>query len=147
MAGTCERVPHVEAGVVLILAIRNVTRGGLLAGRAGVADSTWSRLVGLLNRSSLESGEGLWITPTAAIHTVGMRFPIDVVFLGEMRESGNRAEEKLRRVCRVRRVYKGLHPWRMTRYVWGSESVLELPAGVVAATQTEVGDELEFQRA
>jgi uncharacterized membrane protein (UPF0127 family) len=34
----------------------------------------------------------------------------------------------------------------MTRYVWGSESVLELPAGVVAATQTEVGDELEFQR-
>ena len=130
---------------LLTLAIRNRTRGGLLAGRAGVADTTWSRLVGLLNRGSLEAGEGLWIVPTAAIHTVGMRFPIDALFLGEMRDDG--VGEKPRRVCRVRRVYQGLPPWRLTRYVWGSESVLELPAGVVAASGTEVGDELEFQRA
>jgi uncharacterized membrane protein (UPF0127 family) len=129
-----------ESGVGLILAIRNVTRGSLLADRAGVAGTTWSRLKGLLNRSSLESGEGLWI-PTTAIHTVGMRFPIDAVFLGAMREGGGHGK-----VCCVRRVYRGLRPWRMTRYVWGSESVLELPAGVVAATHTEVGDELEFQR-
>jgi len=136
------RVPHAEWGVGLILAIRNVTRGGLLAERAGVTGTTWSRLMGLLNRSSLEAGEGLWI-PTAAIHTVGMRFPIDAIFLGAMRESDG---PQGKRICRVRRVYQGLRPWRMTRYVWGSESVLELPAGVVAATQTEVGDELEFQR-
>ncbi len=118
-----------------------------MAERAGVADSAWTRLVGLLNRASLESGEGLWIVPTAAIHTVGMRFPIDAVFLSEMRELNGCAPESRRRVCMVRRVYRGLRPWRLTRYVWGSQSVLELPAGVVAATQTEVGDELEFQRA
>ena len=128
---------------MLTLAIRNRTRGGLLAERAGVADTTWSRLVGLLNRASLEAGEGLWI-PTAAIHTMGMRFPIDALFLSEMRDDGTQGSP--RRLCRVRRVYQRLRPWRMTRYVWGSESVLELPAGVVAATRTEVGDELEFQR-
>jgi uncharacterized membrane protein (UPF0127 family) len=116
-----------------------------LAECAGVADTTWSRLVGLLNRQSLEAGEGLWIIPTAAVHTMGMRFPIDALFLSEMRD--DRAGEKPRRVCRVRRVYRELPPWRLTRYVWGSKSVLELPAGVVAATGTEVGDELEFQRA
>jgi uncharacterized protein len=133
-------------GNVLTLVIRNRTRGSLLAERAGVAGTSWSRLVGLLNRSSLAMGEALWIIPTAAIHTVGMRFPIDVLFLGALRESGPPGGTP-RRACQVRRVYERLPPWRMTRYVWGSESVLELPAGVVAATRTEVGDELEFQRA
>lgn len=128
--------------VAVMLGIRNRTRGTVLADRAGVADSTWTRLVGLLNRSTLAPGEGLWLLPTSSIHTVGMRFPIDALFLGPMR-----MEPEKRRACQVQRIYHALHPWRITRYVWGSESVLELPAGVIAATRTEVGDELEFQRA
>jgi len=113
----------------------------LLAKSAKVADGTWSRLVGLLNRSSLAVGEGLWIAPTSAIHTVGMRFSIDALFLGPLGQS-----EQHVRVCRVRRIYHSLAPQRLTRYVWGSESVLELPAGVAAASRTEVGDELELER-
>src|SRR5258706_706103 len=127
---------------VLMLGIRNRTRGTVLADRAGIADSTWTRLVGLLNRPALSSGEGLWLTPTSSIHTVGMRFPIDAVFLGPMR-----TEPEKRRACRVERIYRALGPWRVTRYVWGSERALELPAGVIAASRTEVGGELEFQRA
>ncbi len=132
--------------VAFNLSIRNRTKGGLLAARARVADRTWPRLVGLLDRASMEPGEGLWIAPTFAIHTVGMRFPIDAVFLSELRdEPGARAQRT--RVCKVRRVYRGLRPWRLTRLVWGSSSVLELPAGMADATGTEPGDELEFQRA
>ena len=127
------------------LRVANQTKGRVLADRADIADTSAKRRTGLLKHSRLEPGEGLWIVPTAAIHTVGMRFSIDALFLSEMRD--DRVGEKPRRVCRVRRVYRGLRPWRLTRYVWGSESVLELPAGVVAATGTEVGDELEFQRA
>src|SRR6266404_7716231 len=104
------------------LGIRNRTRGTLLATRALVADGTWTRLVGLLNRSSLEPGEGLWLAPTAAIHTVGMRFSIDAIFLGAMEAAGSAGPAC--RVCRVSRVYHGLAPWRMTRYVWGAASVL-----------------------
>ena len=107
-----------------------------------MADSTWTRLLGLLNRSALAPGEGLWLFPTSSIHTVGMRFPIDAVFLGPLW-----TEPEKRRACQVHRIYHALDPWRITRYVWGSESVLELPAGVAAATLTEAGDELEFTRA
>ena len=137
-------VPQLASIVVIesvTLGIRNRTRGTVLARDARIADGAWTRLVGLLNRSSLVPGEGLWIVPTSAIHTIGMRFAIDAVFLGPL----GQAEQDVR-VCRVRRVYHQLAPWRMTRYVWGSESVLELPAGVAAASRTEAGDELELQR-
>lgn len=45
------------------------------------ADTFWSRLVGLLNRSTLALDEGLLLDPCASIHTFGMRFSIDVIFL------------------------------------------------------------------
>jgi len=46
-----------------------------------VADRPATRNKGLLGRNSLASGEGLWIVPCEAIHTFGMRFPIDLVYL------------------------------------------------------------------
>ena len=45
------------------------------------AHGWWSRLRGLLGRTSLPMAEGLWLKPCASIHTVGMMFVIDVVFL------------------------------------------------------------------
>lgn len=119
-----------------MLGIRNCSRGTVLGSRVRLADDTWSRLAGLLTRSRLEPGEGLLI-PSAAIHTIGMRFSIDAVFLEKIQVAKRR---------RVKRIYHGLAPWRMTRYVWGAESVLELPAGTAEASQTEVGDELEIER-
>ena len=45
------------------------------------ADSVAARLRGLLGRDGLPAGTGLWIRPCNAVHTLGMRFAIDIVFL------------------------------------------------------------------
>lgn len=117
----------------------------MLASRVRVADSSLARMVGLLNRSSLEPGEGLWIYPSQAIHTLGMRFAIDAIFLERARRAAEDSSSGTR-FYRVRRIYQRLAPWRLTRFVPGASSVLELPAGTVQASHTEVGDELEIQR-
>jgi len=113
-----------------IFQVRNCTRGTTLATRVRLADTPRARRLGLLKQDSLAPGEGLWIFPTQAIHTFGMRFPIDVAFLD--------------RALRVRRIYRSLPPYRMTRLVWGARSVLELAAGALLAAGTEAGDELQF---
>ena len=110
--------------------VLNRTRGATLAANVRLADTPRARRVGLLKHESLEPGEGLWIYPTQAIHTFGMRFPIDVAFLD--------------RKLRVKRVYHALAPFRLTSLVWGARSVLELAPGSLASTGTAVGDELQI---
>ncbi len=110
--------------------VHNRTRGGTLAANVQLADTPRSRRIGLLKHKTLEPGEGLWIYPTQAIHTFGMKFPIDVAFL----DGG----------LRVKRVYHRLVPYRLTSLVWGARSALELASGSLASTGTMVGDELQF---
>ena len=112
--------------------VRNRNRGGVLAANVRLADTPRSRRTGLLKHEALEPGEGLWIFPTQAIHTFGMRFPIDVAFLDSF--------------LHVKRIYRGLAPYRLTSFVWGAQSVLELRSGSLASTGTMVGDELQFSR-
>lgn len=45
------------------------------------ARTPWARLIGLLGRRHLPSGCGLLLSACMAVHTLGMRRPIDVVFL------------------------------------------------------------------
>ena len=111
------------------LTVLNKDRGCLLGDAIGRADSGKTRREGLLKRSGLEKGEGLWIVPCEAIHTFFMRFDIDVLFL----------DRKKRVVKAVRR----LRPWRLAMS-WRARSVLELPAGVIEQSGTERGDVLEF---
>ena len=110
--------------------VRNRTRGATLASHVELADSPRARRRGLLRRDKLNPGQGLWIFPTQAIHTFGMRFPIDVVFID--------------RQLRVKRIYHQLAPFRLTSLVWSAQSVLELPSGSLAGTNTSVGDELQI---
>jgi uncharacterized membrane protein (UPF0127 family) len=112
--------------------VHNRSRDAVLAENVRLADTPRSRRTGLLQHEALEADEGLWIYPTQAIHTFGMRFPIDVVFLD--------------RSLRVKRIYHRLAPYRLTRFVWGAQSVLELASGSLASTGTTVGDELRFSR-
>ncbi|MEM3434108.1 MAG: DUF192 domain-containing protein [Candidatus Methanomethyliaceae archaeon] len=53
----------------------------IIAYRVFWADNFWTRLIGLLGREYLPSGECLILRPCRQIHTIGMGFPIDVVFL------------------------------------------------------------------
>jgi len=80
---------------------------------------------GLLGRDSLRPAEGLLLTPCIAVHTVGMRFAIDVVFID--------------RDGRVVRVVSHVRPWRMTAS-FRAHAVIELAAGTAAAHGITVGD-------
>ena len=55
----------------------------VVAERVKRADTFATRLVGLLGRAGLQEDEGLWISPCRGIHTMGMRFAIDALFLDE----------------------------------------------------------------
>jgi uncharacterized membrane protein (UPF0127 family) len=110
--------------------VRNRTRGTLLGDGVRLADNPRSRRTGLLTETRLQPGAGLWIFPSQAIHTFWMRFSIDVAFLD--------------RNLRVKRVYHRMPPFRLSRFVWGAQSVLELASGVLADSGTETGDELQI---
>ncbi len=108
--------------------IRNETRGTVVADRARVARSMGDRVVGLLNRSGLDPGEGLLIERTQSIHMFFMRFPIDVVFID--------------RSGRVTKAVTGLRPWRVIWWARGARDCIELPVGAIATSGTQVGDQL-----
>jgi len=111
----------------------NRTKGILLGDRIEVADSFFRRLAGLLGRPPLSEGEGLWILPCSSVHSIGMRYPIDVLFLGVRGE--------------VIGAYPGFPPGRLTRLFSGAKGVLELPEGILLRTGTEPGDIVEFRDA
>ena len=109
----------------------NKTRGNVLGDCIERADTGKTRRVGLLGRSGLEKGEGLWIVRTEAIHTFFMRFAIDILFLDKRK--------------RVVKAVPRLQPWRLAMS-WRGHSVLELPAGTIEQTGTERGDWIEAQQ-
>jgi len=113
------------------LRIRNQSRNTLLGDHVGIADTSAKRKTGLLKHTKLEPGEGLWIAPSEAVHTFGMKFPIDVLFL-----------DKKRKVLKIR---SEMPRSRMAACL-RAHSVLELPSGTAAAMQTVVGDQLEFEK-
>jgi uncharacterized membrane protein (UPF0127 family) len=109
--------------------VRNETRNRILGASVDVADTSIKRQKGLLGRDSLPPGQGLWIVPCEAIHTFGMRFPIDVVYLDR--------KKKVRKIC------KAMRPWRLSMCLF-AHSVLEFPAGIIEETGTQAGDRLHF---
>jgi hypothetical protein len=110
--------------------VRNETRQTVL-GTADVANTSAKRRAGLLKRQSFEPGAGLWIVPCEAVHSFFMKFAIDVVYLDRKK--------------RVRKVTANLVPWRISGCLT-AHSVLELPAGMAAETNTQRGDQLVFDR-
>jgi len=110
----------------------NQTRQSYLATALAVADTHWTRLRGLLGLASSDfrNGSGLWIVPCHGVHTLGMGFPIDVVYLD--------------RAMTVIHVQSDLHPWRFAPVRTQAASVLELPCRTAAETRTVVGDKIEI---
>ena len=107
----------------------NLTRQTWLATTVRSADGFLTRLVGLLARRRLGGEEALWLVPCRAVHTIGMRFPIDVLFLD--REGG------------VVFMLEGLRPWRLSPIVLRAHGVLELRGGAIRKSGTRVGDRIE----
>jgi len=114
-----------EEGTVFVY---NKTKETFLAYRVKVADSILCRLVGLLGKRSLALDSGLWIVPSSGVHTLGMLFTIDVVFL-----------DKNLKVVGLREL---LRPFSITGLNLQADSVIELPAHTIFKSRTEIGDEL-----
>ena len=111
--------------------MRNHTRDTVLAHAVEVADTSAKRRTGLLKHEKLEPGEGLWIVPCESVHTFFMKFPIDLLYLD--------------RRHKVRKARSAVRPWRLSACLL-AHSVLELPAGTIAQSGTQAGDELVIDK-
>ncbi len=104
----------------------------MLADELEVERSFIGRTVGLMFRHRLEPGRGMWINPCNGIHMLFMKFAIDAVFLD--------------REQRVRKVFPKVHAWwGVVWFVWGAESVLELPSGSTADLGLKRGDQIAIR--
>jgi uncharacterized membrane protein (UPF0127 family) len=101
--------------------------GRVVVERCALANGFLTRLRGLLGRRGLEPGEGLLLSPSSSVHTLFMRFPIDVVFLD--------------RGLLVVGVSADVRPWRLAGRR-GARHVLELPAGQAEACGIHAGERL-----
>jgi uncharacterized protein len=110
----------------------NRTRATYLATDLLIARTHWSRFRGLMatDAARFSHGQGLWINPSRGIHTFAMRFPIDAVYLDRDRV--------------IIHIEQDLKPWRMAAVRINAASVLELPTGTIAATQTVLGDQVDI---
>ncbi len=80
----------------------------------------------------MRPGEALVIRKCRQVHTFGMRFPIDVVFID--------------RRGRVIRICPELPPRRLSPVAWRARDAIELPAGASGASRTAVGDAIRFEK-
>ena len=111
----------------------NQTRNVRLTECARVADNPITRIIGLLADKQLAEGDGLWIIPCPSIHSFGMRFIFDAIFLDKE--------------LRVVHLIHEMKPWRMSSLIINkAHSVLELPAGMIRQSGTEMGDQFEMKR-
>lgn len=111
--------------------VRNETRGCDLGDSIGLADGWWSRLRGLVGRGPLDPGGGLLLVPSRGVHMFGMRYPLDVAMLDGDRE--------------VVALYRGLAPGARTKWHGEARAALEVPDGVLAETNTQLGDRISWE--
>ena len=113
-----------------MLVIVNGTNGAVLASRAEAARSPWAQFLGLMGRAELATGAGLVLPGTRGVHTHFMRFPIDVAYYNSQNV--------------VIGVAHALRPWRLSAYHLRARGAIELPAGTLRATNTELGHVLKI---
>jgi uncharacterized membrane protein (UPF0127 family) len=115
--------------------VYNRTRETFVATEARVANGYFTRLVGLLGKTRrwAKPGRGLWIIPSHGVHTIGMLFALDLVFLD--------------RNMVVVHVEEHVRPFRISKVSLKTMSILELPPHTVFRSGTRVGDRLEISSA
>lgn len=108
--------------------VYNLTRECFLSLGVIPADTTYSRLRGLIGKLRLRSDEGIWVVPSKAIHTLGVLFPIDLIYLDKD--------------MRVIDVLEHFPSFRIAPLRTNAESVLELAVHTIYSSQTQRGDRL-----
>ena len=110
--------------------IRNLTQNTLIASQANIAATPLSRIIGLLNRSSLNPEEALIIQRCQSIHMFFMKFSIDVIFV-------DRAD------CVVGLV-QGIKPYQLSPIFFKASYAIEVQEGVIRESKTQLGDQLQL---
>jgi uncharacterized membrane protein (UPF0127 family) len=108
--------------------VYNQTRESFLSLGVAAADTTVARLKGLIGKLTLGLDEGLWIVPSRGIHTIGVLFPLDLVYLDES--------------YNVLHVVESFPTFRISPLIAQAASVLELPTHTIYSSQTQPGDQL-----
>jgi uncharacterized membrane protein (UPF0127 family) len=108
--------------------VYNQTRECFLCLGVTPADTVLARLKGLIGKLKLKLDEGLWIVPSQGVHTVGVLFPLDLIYLDENH--------------RVIHVIEHFPRFRIAPLRTQAASVLELPTHTIYSSQTQPGDQL-----
>jgi uncharacterized membrane protein (UPF0127 family) len=109
--------------------IVNLTRNTTIASHVAIAKNPWARMKGLLGARDLSPGAALIITHCRSIHMFFMKFPIDVIFCDR--------RDKAVGLC------EGLKPFCLSPVFFKASYAIELPSGTVAASSTQVGDQIK----
>ena len=108
--------------------VYNQTRECFLSLGVAPADTTFARLKGLIGRMKLRFDEGLWVVPSVGVHTIGVLFPLDLIYLDN-------------RFCVIELV-EHFPRFRVAPIRAHAASVLELPTHTIYSSQTQQGDQL-----
>ena len=106
----------------------NQTRESFLSLGVTVADTHFGRLRGLVGKHRLRADEGIWVIPSQGVHTIGVLFAVDLIYL----DAGNR----------VIHLVESFGTFRIGPVKTNCASVLELPTRTIYSSQTQVGDQL-----
>ena len=111
--------------------VYNQTRETFVATEVSVANNYLLRLVGLLGKTArwAQPGRGLLIIPCHGVHTLGMMFPLDLIFLN--------------REKRVIHIEEYVRPFRVSKVIRKAVSVLQLPVHTIYRSGTREGDCLD----
>ena len=109
--------------------ISNLTRHTVIATRIVITQNPWQRMKGLLSRRDFPKGEALIITRCQSIHMFFMKFPIDVVFCDR--------QNKVVGLC------AGIKPFYLSPIFFKASYAIELPAGTITTSKTQVGDQVK----
>jgi uncharacterized membrane protein (UPF0127 family) len=108
--------------------VYNQTRECFISLGVTPADTTIARLKGLIGRLRLKFDDGVWVVPSQGIHTIGVLFPLDLMYL----DANNR----------VLHLIEHFPPFRIAPLRSQAASVLELPTHTIYSSQTQTGDQL-----
>jgi hypothetical protein len=110
--------------------ITNLTRNTTIASHAETAQNPWARMKGLIGVRVLSPGEALIITHCQSIHMFFMKFPIDVIFCDR--------RHKVTGLC------ERLNPFYLSPVFFKASYAIELPSGTIAASKTQIGDQVQL---
>jgi len=112
--------------------VTNPSRGTVIGETIEVAESASQKVKGLLGRECLEDGQGLLFKGAGSLHTLFMRFPIDIIYANKQ--------------GKVIKTAKAVRPFKLVAAPLRCHYAIELPAGAISASNTQVGDFLSFDQ-